>query len=70
MIKIYKYLNGLSPQIMNDIFKLRKKLTIWEMLIYLNTKILDQSDTVYVVLPIELVRFHRYLPLKQETQFH
>ena len=70
MIKIYKYLNGLSPQIMNDIFKLRKKLTIWEMLIYLNTKILEQSDTVYVVLPIELVRFHRYLPLKQETQFH
>ena len=70
MIKIYKYLNGLSPQIMNDIFKLRKKLTIWEMLIYLDTKILEQSDTVYVVLPIELVRFHRYLPLKQETQFH
>ena len=70
MIKIFKYLNGLSPQIMNDIFKLRKKLTIWEMLIYLNTKILEQSDTVYVVLPIELVRFHRYLPLKQETQFH
>ena len=24
MIEGYKYLNGLSPQIMNDIFKLRK----------------------------------------------
>ena len=24
MIEVYKYLNGLSPQIMNDIFKLRK----------------------------------------------
>ena len=39
------------------------------MLIYLNTKILEQSDGVYVALPTELVRFHRYLPLKQETQF-
>ena len=24
MIKVYKYLNNLSPQVMNDIFKLRK----------------------------------------------
>ena len=24
MIEIYKYLNGLSPQMINDIFKLRK----------------------------------------------
>ena len=24
MIEVYKYLNGLSPEIMNDVFKLRK----------------------------------------------
>ena len=26
MIKVYKYLNGHSPDIMNDIFKLRENL--------------------------------------------
>ena len=26
MIEVYKYLNGLSPQIMNDIFKFRKNI--------------------------------------------
>ena len=26
MIEIYKYLNGLPPQIKNDIFKLRKNI--------------------------------------------
>ena len=30
MIEVYKYLNGHSPDIMNDIFKLRKIRTIAE----------------------------------------
>ena len=30
MVEIYKYLNGVSPDIMSDIFKLRKKYLQFE----------------------------------------
>ena len=43
MIKFYKYLNGLLPQVVNDIFKLRKHTSNF---IYLKAKILEQNHTV------------------------
>ena len=43
MIDVYKYFRGLSPQIMNDIFKFRKIYTIK----YLRTKRYGLECTAY-----------------------
>ena len=46
MIEVYQYFNGLSPQIINDIFKLRKSTYNLGVFIYLKAKIVAQNDTV------------------------
>ena len=39
MIEVYKYLHGLFPELMTDIFTLQKKLTKFAIFIYLALKI-------------------------------
>ena len=46
MIDVYKHLNSLSSQIINDILKLRKNIAIEEIFFYLKAKILEESNTV------------------------
>ena len=46
MMEGYKYFKGLTPQVRNDIFRLRKNTYDSEMFIYLKAKILKQNDTV------------------------
>ena len=66
IIKFYKYLNDLLRQVVNDIFKLRK---LTYNFIYLKAKILEQNDTVWIVLLMKLVRVCKLFLLKQQTQF-
>ena len=42
MIEVYKYLHGLSPELMTDIFTLRKILTTFAIFFYLAVKIHGQ----------------------------
>ena len=44
MIEVYKYLNGLSPDIMYTIFKLRQNTCNFRISTYLNLKILEQRS--------------------------
>ena len=44
MIEVYKYLNGLSPDIMSDIFKLRENNYNLRNFIYLNLRIPEQKS--------------------------
>ena len=48
MIEFYKYLNGLSPDIMNDIFKLKEKTcNLGDFHIYLRTKKFGLDSIAY-----------------------
>ena len=47
MTEVYKYLNGLSPDIMSDIFKLRENTFNLRNFIYLNIRIPEQKSIAY-----------------------
>ena len=46
LIEVHKYLNGLSPKIMNDIFKLRKNIYNVRNIHLFESLILEENDTV------------------------
>ena len=72
MIQVYKYLNGLSPYIMSDIFKLRentynlRNVHIFESQ-HPRTKKFGLDRIEYA---IELVNFEKMSPKKSEIQLH
>ena len=62
MIEVYKYLNGLCPEIMSGIFKLRENIN--------NLRITEQKSLAQTALHIELVKFGKMFLGKLEIQPH
>ena len=68
MIEVYKYLNGLSPDIMSDIFKLGQNtynLINFHIFEYQNPK---QKSLAWTALHLELVNFGKMFLKKLEIQ--
>ena len=63
LFDVYKYLNGLSPDILNTIFKLKIPITS-KIFKHLNLKILEQRSLAEIVLHTELVSFGKMFPKK------
>ena len=68
MIEVYKYLNGLSPDIMSDIFKLRENTYNLRNFYIFESQKPEQKGLAQTALHIELVNFGKMFLKKLEIQ--